>query len=58
MRQTVLDCLHGIVNGQVASSATALIEPRRDSPESKAMAAQFDTVLRARALSHRMGLVR
>ena len=43
-RPTVLDCLHGIVDGQVTSAATAYLEAHPDSPKSEAMKVQFKEV--------------
>ena len=59
MRPTVLDCLHGIIDGQVISSATSYIESHRDAPESSEVKAQLDDVRKSLELmrTHREKIV-
>ena len=46
VRQTVLDCFHGIIDGQVTNSAATYLVSHQDSPKSDEMKAHLDNVRR------------
>ena len=46
VRQTVLDCFYGIIDGQVTNSAATYLVSHQDSPKSDEMKAHLDNVRR------------